>query len=154
MPIFNPSTQEMIGAIFLGMRVDKAANTSPLASADLFTIKGGRVLMTLLVGEVTSQIQAQATTIQFASNPDVGAGINITGNTTDLTGAAAGVQLGITGTAAGQVLKAQALAPMQAQPVVLSAGKLSVVYGAGSTGAIKYSIWYIPLDDGAYVEAA
>jgi hypothetical protein len=154
MPNYNKSTRQRVADINLGLRVDKAANTTPLASADLFTVSGGRVKVNLLVGEVTSLIETAATTVQFVSNPTVGAAVNLTGNTTDLTAAAVGVQLGITGTAAGQVLLANALAPAQAAAVVVSAGKISVVYGAGSTGAIKYSLWYVPIDEGAYVEAA
>jgi len=39
--------------------------------------------------------------------------------------------------------------------VVLATGSLKLVVGVGSTtGAIKWSLFYIPLDDGAYVSAA
>ena len=151
--MFSVLTQQRVADINKGIRVNKAANTTPLASADLYHIYVGRVLMTLFIGEITTVIGAGATTIQIVSNPTVGLAINLSGAGTDLASDAVGVQMGLTGTAADNMLHGQALAPMQANAVVLSVGHLSVVYGAGTAGAIKYSLWYVPLDAGAYVAA-
>ena len=40
------------------------------------------------------------------------------------------------------------------EPVVLPVGTLNLRLSASSTGSIKWSIWYLPLEDGAYVTAA
>ena len=154
MPHYNQSTRQRIADLSIGMRVDRAANTSPLGNADLFTIVGGKVAVVLLLGEVTTNIENQPTTIRFTSDPTVGADAHLCGAAGDIDNQAAGIKIWITGTAATDAQMANAVAPMQADAVIVSPGKIKVAYGAASTGAIKYSLWYVPLEDGAYVEAA
>ena len=43
---------------------------------------------------------------------------------------------------------------MCAQPVVVPAGTIDLNCAASNTGAVKWSLWYIPLDAGATVTAA
>jgi hypothetical protein len=38
--------------------------------------------------------------------------------------------------------------------MVVAAGTIDLDCAASNTGSVKWSIWYVPLDDGAYVEAA
>jgi len=152
---YSQSTRKRIADLVIGMRVDKAANASPLVQdTPLFQIIGGKVMVTFLIGEVTTVIQTTATTIRFRFDADVGSDAYLSGGSTDLSAVAVGSQIGITGTAAGEVLVGNALAPAQAQPIVLSEGYIDVNYGAAATGAIKYSVWYIPLENGAYIKAA
>ena len=148
-----------VRAIADGILVAKAANTSPLvtgSTVNLFTISGGRILLVSLVGEVTTIIQAQATVVQFISTPSAGSVINLSGNTTDLTGLEVGgrITLGNPPAAATQVVKTNAgYTNLQNQLTLLPAGTIGVTYGAASTGAIKYELTYIPYDNGAVVAA-
>ena len=152
---YSQSTRQRIADLYIGMRVTKAANTSPLVvDTPLFQIVGGRVSVNLLIGEVTTEIENVPTTIQFQSDPTVGADLALSTAATDIDTALVGTLIGLTGTAGGAVLIGQALAPAQASPIVVSAGYIDVLYGHAATGAIKYSLWYVPLDAGAYVIAA
>ena len=43
---------------------------------------------------------------------------------------------------------------LQDRPVALSVGALELKTSASAGGQMKWSLWYVPLDDGAYVTAA
>lgn len=137
--------------IFYGARVDRAAATIPQSAAgSLFTVSGGRVLLTSIVGEVTTAIQAQATTMklqhtQGATTTDLSA-------TVDMTGQPVGALYGITGKA-GDAAVAGSGVP-QTNEIILQVGTLKATTVVNSTGAMKWTVNFIPLDDGATIVAA
>jgi len=140
----------------IGKRVDRAtANiTNGLA---LFNIEGGRVKMNLLLGEVTTVIETKTVTFYLTSDADVGTTTELSSSTspTDLSALEAGGFITITGTATDDTVIANAgSVKAQATPVILAAGAIKAVVGAAHTGSIKWSLFYTPIDDGAYVEAA
>jgi hypothetical protein len=66
-----------------------------------------------------------------------------------------GTLLSITGTVGDAMLGDDAGGvAMQDRPVALPVGTLDLRLSASSTGECKWSIWYVPIDDGAYVTAA
>lgn len=161
MPNYEPSTRQTVADLRLGLRVDRAAALVLQATTPLFNIKGGRVLMTGFLGEVTVDIANTATTLQISHlRDDVTAPV-----ATVLDIASASIAQATAGTmytlpaAVGSALttstnNSAAIMGLQV-PIVLTKGALSLVGSAApATGKIKWSIWYIPLDDGAYVEAA
>ena len=135
-----------------GIKVERAAAALPqTATGNLFQILNGRVLVTALVGEITTAVQAQATTIKLnalASTPNTNADMCAT---VDLNAAAVGQLLGITGVLA----TAMTLGPFVPQPneQVFAPGFIRAITGASSTGAVKWTLTYIPIDDGASVAA-
>lgn len=154
MPYVNKSTRDALMMTRLGIRVDRATATLPqTAAAAIFNVKGGRVLMTGILGEVTTLLGAVGN-INLEANPTTG-----TTSVLDVVLAAgakeAGTLLSITGTVGDAMLGDDAGGVrMGPAPVVLPVGTLDLRTSASDTGAIKWSLWYIPLDDGAYVEAA
>ena len=61
-------------ALHFGVRVEKAAFTLPATtSTAIFTVAGGRVIVTSLIGEVTTAVQAQACNLNVTIDP-TGAG--------------------------------------------------------------------------------
>lgn len=153
--ISNASVREVLAGII----ASKAAAASPLvtgSTVNLFTVAGGRILLVALIGEVTTIIQAQATTVQFISTPTTGSVINLSGSTTDLTGLEVGgrITLGNPPAAATQVVKTNAgYTNLQSALTIIPIGTIGVTYSAASTGAIKYDLLYIPLDSAAVVAA-
>ena len=137
----------------LGQRVDRATDNI-LTGENLFTITGGRVLVTGIVGEVTTIMETKTINFNLTSNPTVGTSNDMCA-LTDLTAAEAGSLLSITGVAADALVvgKSGSVRGMS-NPMIVAAGAIEATVGATHTGSIKWSIWYIPLDDGAYVEAA
>jgi hypothetical protein len=137
----------------LGQRVDRAtANIT--TGLDLFTIASGRVLVTQIVGEVTTIMETKTINFKLTANPTTGTSTDMCANL-DLTAAEAGTLLTISGTEADALRKGSSGSVVaQNNPVVVAIGAIEATVGATHTGSIKWSLWYVPLDDGAYVEAA
>jgi hypothetical protein len=57
--------------IVLGQRVDRTTDNI-INGEDLFTISGGRVLVTQIVGEVTTVIESKSVTFKLVANPTTG----------------------------------------------------------------------------------
>lgn len=135
----------------LGNRVTKSTGTLSAASIPLFTISTGVVLLTSLVGRVTTAVTvANSSKIQF--NPTLG-------TTVDLCGA---LDIGTTDTVVGELLslslvKADAMflgaAALKGPGVPLSVGQIEQV-SAGTDGVILWTATWIPLEDGASLVAA
>lgn len=153
----NPGAVDLdvIRAQALGVRVDKAAAALPqTATGALFNVRGGRVAILGIVGEVTTIIQNQATNTKLLITPTVGTAVDICA-VLNLQAKEVGTLLGITGTFSDAMVGANAGAGiLPARPVVAPVGAIGLNTAASSTGATKWSIYYLPLDAGAYVEAA
>ncbi|MCK9602733.1 MAG: hypothetical protein M0R06_27035 [Sphaerochaeta sp.] len=150
----------------LGIRVSRAAAADPQnAWQTLFTISGGAILLTALVGARTVIQAGGASTMQFRhsigptvldagtaaiTGDDVLTAYWLTGDTTDP------IQVGVVGAPvmAGRVV---ATSTTYGSPglFVLSAGNVQVTMTAAvGTGSTGYTLCYIPLASGARVVAA
>ena len=154
MPNYNQSTRQVMADIGLGLRVDRATATLPqTTAAAIFNILGGRVAMTAILGEVTTILGAVGN-ISIEANPTTGTTAALCGVTAAGT-FEAGTLLSIDGTKATALLGVDAGgSAMQSKPVALPVGTLDLRLSASSTGSVKWSIWYVPLETGAYVTAA
>jgi hypothetical protein len=154
-PINNSTIRAAVTPVALGLRVDRATATLPQTGASaLFNVLGGRVAMTAIVGEVTTIMGAVANNTSLEANPT-------TGTTAAICAVLAtendevGTLYSIEGTKATALLGVDAGGvALQSKPVVLPVGSLDLRCAANNTGSVKWSLWYLPLDDGAYVEAA
>ena len=155
--MFNQSTRQMLSTIGLGLRVDRATATIPATTNEpIFTISNGVVLMTGILGECTTDVGG-AVNLLLQHFPTVA-----TAGDTDLcavvAGAAvdAGDMLSITGTPGDAMLAANAgcVQCMNYKGVVLQEGTIDFDTSASTTGAFKWSIWYVPLEKGAIVTVA
>jgi hypothetical protein len=136
-----------------GILVSKAAAALPqTAQTAQFTVAGGRVLIIWYVMQVTTIIQAQATTVQFIATPTSGTAVNVTNATGDINGKEVGASVTFATTLGGTAVVNNAGANVIAQPVfVLNPGTLDFKTVASSTGAVKQDLIYVPLDNGASV---
>lgn len=152
--ILDPS---QLLALAYGYEVTKAAQTIPqTATANLFTVSGGNVLVTAIVGEVTTVIGGTATTLSLGLTPTTGTA-NATGlaTATAITSKEVGTLATIqpsSGVGGGLVVGANAgqgvFLPV---PVLVPPGTISWTTSASTTGAMKWYLTYIPLDAGAAV---
>ena len=131
----------------LGAKVDKATAALPQGSVDpLFNIVNGRVILTSLVGEVTTAIQGQATAIKIQANPTTGTTVDIAADLA-ASGDEVGTLYGITGAFADALIGTNAGATVIiSSPVVLQVGTIDLECGESSTGNIKWTATYMPLD--------
>lgn len=142
----------------LGFKVEEPAAVLPAtATSHIFLISGGRVVVTSLVGQVTTVCSGTATTVSLGTTPTVG-----TANTTGLSTATAitslevgslvslpltkgALQVGSNGGAGVQIMGDGGL--------VVPAGNIDITTSATNTGAFKWTLTYYPFDDGAFVTA-
>ena len=137
-----------------GRTAERATAVLPATTVgNLFTIAGGRILLTAIVGEVTTVIQTQANVTKLVFDPTVtGSNVDLCA-TLDITADAVGTLYTITGTAA-TAMQSGLAAPSMSIPWVLQAGAIGLSCGATNTGSVKWKIWYTPLDAGVVVAAA
>ena len=155
MPSYNLSTRGRVADLTAGLRVDQVATAiAVISTKDLFTVAGGNCLILGLIGEVTTVIETQANNTKHISTPTVGTAQDLCA-AVDTTAHEVGGLLTITGTFADAAVKGNAGAgAMMTAGAVVGPGVIGINTAADNTGAYKFSLWYVPLEDGAYVEAA
>jgi hypothetical protein len=161
MPNYEPSTRQTLMDLRLGMRVDRSAALVLQATTNLFTVVGGRVLLTGLLGEVAVIIANTATTLQISHlRTDVTTPVAtvLSAASASIAQATAGTMFTLPAAVATALVTStnnSAIYMGLSVPWVLTVGALSLVGSAApATGTIKWSAWYIPLDDGAYMATA
>lgn len=132
---------------------DTAALPQTTQSA-LFNVVGGRVAIFGIIGEVTTAIQAQANNTKIVANPTTGTDVDLCA-VLSVASDEVGCLYGITGIFSDAMVGANAGAAVMCQrPVVVAAGTIDLNCAASNTGSVKWAIFYLPIDDGAYVTAA
>ena len=145
--------------VLVGFKVSRAGATIPQTAAQsIFSVTVGRILLTGLVGQVTTAIGAVATTVSIGFTPSAGT-VNAAGlaSAVAITSSEVGVNLGLNLTAGGALIVGS-LAGSVVQvpghaPYVLKPGTVTYTTSASTTGALQWDLTYIPLDDGATVAA-
>lgn len=142
---------DQLRTINYGSRVQKSTGTLTAATVPLFTIAGGLIAVTSLIGRVTTAVTV-ANSYKLQHNPTAG-------TTVDLCAA---TDIGTTDTALGEILvvngaKATGLvvgalaAPNY--PILMDVGQIEHV-SAGTDGVILWALTYVALENGASVVAA
>lgn len=139
-----------------GIKVDRATAVLPAtAYGALFTIAGGRVLITGLIGEFTVAASATATTVAVTGTPTTGTATTWA-TATAVTSKEIGAQITLPAAFGSAVVVNNAGAGGQLQPVapyVAAIGTLGITTSATNTGSVKWTVFYVPLDAGASVTA-
>lgn len=164
-----PRPSELFGAYY-GFTVTGGAKTLPATTTGhIFTVAGGRVVITSLTAVVTTVIQAQACTLSVGNTPTGGSAAvaSLAAASASISGLAVGTSLAvpvaqasalILGAASG-VLPANGAGTALGVPIIdggiaiVPAGTIDVTTSATNTGAIKYSVTYVPYDAGANITA-
>ncbi len=149
--------------IAFGRKVNKAAAILPASTTQtLFTVSGGRVLVTSLVGEVTTVFDGTVNSLSVEADPTVGAAGDLAAATVCTSDAAGtlytvnGIQAALLGTQkeGGTEVPTHVTAHVGVGGTgfIVPAGVIQLKTTAtDTTGATKWSITYIPYDDGAAV---
>src|SRR4051812_30789230 len=140
-----------------GVRVERATAVLPAtAYGALFTVAGGRVLITALVGELTVVASGTATTVKVTGTPTTGTAVDWT-TATAVTSKEVGSQMTLPAASGGALVVQNAGAGGQVQPAapyIGAIGTIGITTSATNTGSAKWTVIYQPLDDGATVVAA
>lgn len=155
MASYAPSTQARIADLITGMRVEKASlDIAAISTKSLFNVIGGNCLILGLIGEVTTLIETQANASKYISTPTVGTAVDMCASV-DITAQEVGGLLTITGVLATAAVKGTAGAGvMMTTRQVVAPGVIGFDTAADNTGAMKFTVWYVPLEAGAYIESA
>lgn len=145
-----------------GVRVSRATAALPQTTQSaLFNIVGGRVLLTGILGEVTTVIQNQANNTKLVANPTAGSDVDLCA-VTDVANLEVGGKLtAVAGPVAAPFGIALVKTLAGASPfgfgthaIALAVGTLDLSCAASNTGSVKWELTYVPLDNGATITAA
>jgi hypothetical protein len=152
---------DQMRSLVLGVQVNKAAAILPATTVQtLFTISGGRILVTALIGEVTTVFDGTANSLSVEADPTVGAAADLaaaTVCTSDIAGTlytVNGIQAALLGTQkeGGTEVPTHATAHVGVGGTgfVVPAGVIQLrTTATDTTGATKWTLMYVPLDTGA-----
>lgn len=154
----TPGNRNRYTELLLGFRVDRATAALPQTTdGALFTITGGRILLTTIIGEVTTAIQNQANNTKLKFNPTATGADQDLCAVLDIANDAVGELYTIDGTV-GNAMRSDLLIGLNsllgAGGLILSEGAIELDCAASNTGSVAWSMWYVPLDLGATVAAA
>ena len=154
MPAYDFDNIQRAGDLHLGLRIDRAASAHLAAVTPYFTIAGGPVLLTGLIGLVTVQATGAPENFHWETLPTNGA-VSPVCALLDVDAAIIGSLLTITGVATDAMTYNASLTglAMMTTNVVLSIGALNAEI-ADSTGTTSWTLFYLPLTEAAYVVAA
>lgn len=137
-------------------------NIPQTGSSDIFTVSGGHVMITSLVGTVTTVIGATATTLSVGVKPTGGSvaatALCTAGTITSLAvGAIVALPAVVTnalivGGASG-VLVAPGVPVQSGGIAIVSPGTININTLSNNTGAMSWALSYVPVDAGAFVTA-
>jgi hypothetical protein len=157
---YNQSTRRRIGTMRKGLYVERAAAVVDAAAVfPLFSVTGGRVTLTGLLGEVVVVMAgAPGTTLQITHLATVGTPVVsvLSAASADIVTYDPGRMFALptgSGVALTPSIGSSAL-EFRAPEWILEVGNLAVtVTGGLATGTIKWTAWYVPVDEGAYMTA-
>lgn len=142
----------------LGLKVDRATAALPQSTlGNIFTVTGGRVVITSLVGEVTTVLGAGANSLTLGYAPTVGVGDATVLGAGAVSVLTAPVGTHIAANPGGDVfvdLATQAGIALPVGHLLVDVGSVTVTTAGSVTGSVKWSITYIPYEDAATVVAA
>src|SRR3990172_12021342 len=157
----DPQLSKAIRQAALGEKVQKAGVLT--ADDDLFTVVG-QVLITLIYGEVTTVMDGGASTVKLnekTSSIDLCAATTITSDAAGEIYMLGGDAGAVVNGADAPTLKVGQLAGTPLTPILFGLGNgalgsltIESTQTGADTGEILWSLFYIPMEDGAYVEAA
>lgn len=120
----------------------------------------GLVLVTGIVGLVTTVMDGTVTSINLNHDPTVGAAANLCAATV-ITSDTAGTLYGFIGTdittllvSSGVAAPSEAYTQLPAARIVLNNGVVGMVGTAANTGVVTWHLTYVPISSGASVVAA
>jgi hypothetical protein len=135
-------------ALVLGTKVERATASLPqTATQTLFTVSGGRVVVTSLFGTVTSSTGSTAGSGEIFWNPSVGGTFELANE--DLTSKSAGYSISYKGSGPTWVENFIVVG----EPFVLPEGNLTLQTTVSNTGQMSWTLTYIALDEGATITA-
>jgi hypothetical protein len=153
MPYYPPSSIDRDADVRMGLRVERSATSVAAASTkSIFTVATGNVIVYGILAESTTGQAAGANAVTWISTPTTGTAINLSGGVGDIVSQEAGGFVSLTGVLADNTLVTNAgAAQLCTVPLVIPPGVIGFATAGNTAGSYKFTIWYVPAEDGAYV---
>jgi hypothetical protein len=154
----TPAQNSQLRNAEVGFRVQGAAKTVPQnATSTIFTVSGGRIQVGLLYGVVTTVIGGTTPALKLIATPTVGT-LNDMCTALTITASEAGTQVALplaTGSALlGVISKSGSVTGPGLGGQIVAPGTIGMnVSAADATGAIQWTLFYVPLDPATTVVA-
>jgi len=151
---YTEENRQKVADRILGMRIDRAiSNVAQTGVLSIFNIVGGRVLVTNILGEVTTVLGVVGN-MSLEANPTTGTMAVLSGLLA-AGGLEEGCMIALDGTKATNLLGVTAGGRgMATNSVTVQIGTIDQRCSASDTGQMRWSVWYVPIEDGAYITAA
>lgn len=148
--------------ILFGQGIPRATAVLPTVAQspqNIFTVTGGRIVITSLIGEVTTAIGATPQTLKISSLASAAgaSAVDLCAPSADISTAAIGTHLTLPQIVSDpMVTDIASLSGVLASPLryIIPAGAITLTSTATNTGSVKWDIMYVPLDLGVIVAAA
>lgn len=157
----GPTAQPGEAILDQWIHVARPALALPQSTTEqLFRVYDGRILVKLLLGEVTTVIEGTDPVLKVSVSSLTTAGA-LQGtaydiaSTLDISSDEVGTLYAVEGDGTAIISGNQVSASVEAfgMGFVMKQGQIYITTGASKTGAIKWDLWYQPLDAGAYAQA-
>jgi len=144
-----------LGRRQLGQTTERATATLTAATVNLFTVSGGRILVTQILGQFTIAAAAAATNIFLQADPTAGTTRGMCAPL-NVISYAIGDLLGITGVNTDAMLPPAMSGVIEGQTfgVIVKEGTIDLVCDLINVGSIRWTLKWVPIDEGAAVVAA
>lgn len=151
---YDTATMARMADMNFGIRVERDAATLAAASTPYFNIVTGAIVLISLVGTVTVDIPVAAVVLHW----DTATAGTVTALSTDggsMSGFLVGRQSHLPATVAAQINSTGGAAQDVCPRWVIPVGTLNCHCGvASTTGLVKWTLVYVPFDEGAHVTVA
>jgi hypothetical protein len=141
----------------LGYHVARATAALPTTgvTTSYFLVTGGRVEVTLLIGEVTTALQNSDPGISITSRATTGTAV-VLNSTADVSSLEIGAFIRVNGAGSALILSnaGAVLSTTLSSGFVVPIGNIACIATTTKTGSVKWDLWYVPIDEGATVTAA
>jgi len=151
----------------LGIRVNRAAAADAVGPTNIFTVAGGPVLVTSLIGVVTVARTGGAGVTQVFTHTavnlcvatitglaTVGTVVALTGDPADPLAIGVGTAVANTFAPVQGSMKGSATSGIQQFGVLIGLGSITTTITVVTAGSTRYILTYIPMDDASIVNAA
>ncbi len=156
MAVLNQTQLDALRAYNVGVKVGPKASTAYTSTIaqTLFTIAVGKVLVKLFMATVTTIHQVTTLNIKTQTAPTTGTAVALSTDV-DTTGLEAGGTIYVEGDGTASVKANGGVVLSSTTPLntgfIVSPGTITFTPSATATGATSWELWYVPLDDGAFV---
>ena len=151
------ASRSILTAARLGFHVSRPTAALPTSgvTTSYFLVTGGRVEVTLLIGEVTTALEGTDPGISVTSRATTGSAV-VLNSTADVSSLEIGAFIRVNGNGGALILSNAGACLSTAYPsgFVVPTGNIAVIATTTKTGSVKWDLWYFPIDEGATVTAA